>query len=80
MKSSDDIGTVETRFAFSGGVFLKEGWMLCNGEEINRLNYEKIHGLNSFDRDEISKSPVAGMKNPNLVHQDKNLVFIIKVA
>lgn len=80
MKNSDDIGTVETRFAFSGGVFLKEGWMLCNGEEINRLNYEKIHGLNSFDRDEISKSPVAGKKLPVFVHEDKQLIYIVRIA
>ena len=68
------VGNMKRHLLQEGGIFrmdgsspVEKGWMICDGEIINKENYEKLHGKDSYLADGIQDSPLVGKHLPKVV-------------
>lgn len=59
-------GDIKWRHSYNGTVTVSQGWMLCDGREVTKDNYDTEHGAGSWDL-YIGVSAIQNKKLPNLI-------------
>jgi hypothetical protein len=70
-------GAIKMRHSYNGLVLPSHGWMLCDGRQINKTNYDAEWGAGSWDA-KIIASPIEDKFLPNMV--DRYLIGAASVS
>ena len=61
------VGEIKEMHTFNGLIPIPSGWMILNGDIVNEVNYEAIHGVGTYATDDIASSVLLSKNLPDMI-------------